>query len=66
MIERGRDLLAVEVKATARPRPSDAKHLMTFRDEYGKSVRGCILLHGGDQVEWLGPRVLAAPWWAVV
>ena len=21
---------------------------------------------GGDQVEWLGPRILAAPWWRVI
>ena len=23
-------------------------------------------LHGGDSVEWITPRVLAAPWWRVV
>lgn len=66
VIERGSDLLAIEVKATTRPRASDAKHLRTFRDEYGDSVRGGLLLHGGDQVEWLGPRILMAPWWRVL
>lgn len=66
VIERGTDLVGVEVKATTRPRPSDAKHLRTFRDEYGESVRGCLLLHAGEEVEWLGPRILAAPWWRVV
>lgn len=66
VVERGRDLLAIEVKATSRPRAADAKHLTTFREEYGDSVRGCLVLHGGDRVEWLGPRILAAPWWGVV
>lgn len=62
VIERGPDLVAVEVKATSRPRTTDASHLRTFREEYGDAVRGCLLLHGGDRVEWLGPRILAAPW----
>ena len=66
VVERGPELLGVEVKATTRPRPSDARHLQTFRDEYGDSVRGCLLLHGGEQVQWLGPRILAAPWWRVI
>lgn len=66
VVERGPELLGVEVKATARPRPSDAKHLRTFREEYGESVRGCLLLHAGDEVAWLGPRILAAPWWSVI
>jgi predicted AAA+ superfamily ATPase len=66
VVERGPDLLGIEVKATARPRAADAKHLRTFRDEYGDAVRGCLVLHGGDQVEWLGPRILAVPWWRVI
>lgn len=24
------------------------------------------LLHAGDAVEWIAPRVLAAPWWRVL
>lgn len=66
VVERGSDLLGIEVKATTRPRASDAKHLQTFRDEYGHSVRGCLVLHAGEDVEWLGPRILAAPWWRVL
>lgn len=66
VIERGSELLAVEVKATSRPRAADARHLRTFRDEYGDAVRGCLLLHTGERVEWMGPRILAAPWWRVL
>jgi len=66
VVERGRELLGIEVKATTRPRVRDTRHLLAFREEYGERVRGCILLHGGDKVEWLGPRILALPWWRVI
>lgn len=66
VVECGSELLAVEVKATSRPRAADAAHLRAFRDEYGEAVRGCLLLHAGERTEWLGPRILAAPWWRVV
>ena len=66
VIETGRSLLPVEVKATARPRLADAAHLRTFRAEYGKKARAGLLLHTGSTLEWLAPGVLAAPWWKVV
>lgn len=66
VVERGHELVGVEVKSGSRPRAADAAHLRTFRAEYGDAVRGCLLLHAGERLEWLGPRVLAAPWWRVV
>jgi uncharacterized protein len=66
VIETGRRLLPIEVKATTRPTYQDARHLLTFRAEYGRSVCGCLLLHGGDETFWLADGVLAAPWWRVV
>lgn len=66
VIERGSDLIAIEVKAASRPGYAAASHLRTFRDEYGDAVRGCLLLHTGDHVEWLASRILAAPWWRVL
>jgi predicted AAA+ superfamily ATPase len=65
VIEAGGKLLPVEVKATSRPRLSDAKHLRTFRAEYGTSARAGLLLHTGSTTEWLAPDVLAVPWWRV-
>jgi predicted AAA+ superfamily ATPase len=65
VIETGRRLLPVEVKATARPRLGDAAHLRAFRSEYGKAARAGLLLHTGSMLEWLTPDVLAAPWWRV-
>jgi len=66
VIEAGGTLLPIEVKSTARPRLSDAVHLRTFRAEYGKKARAGLLLHTGNAIEWLGPDVLAAPWWTVL
>lgn len=66
VIDRGGELFGIEVKTSPRVGSADAGHLRAFRDEYGDSVRGCLVLHAGDRIEWLGPRVLAAPWWRVV
>ena len=66
VIERGRDLVGVEVKATTSPRAADARHLLTFREEYEDAVRGCLVLHAGDAVEWLASGILAVPWWRVL
>ncbi|TAH38426.1 MAG: ATP-binding protein [Planctomycetota bacterium] len=66
VIEAGGRLLPIEVKATGRPRLSDAAHLRAFRTEYGKQARAGLLLHGGSALEWLAPDVLVAPWWRVL
>lgn len=66
VIETGGRLLPIEVKATVRPRLSDATSLRTFRQEYGETARAGLLLHAGSALEWLTPDVLAAPWWKVV
>jgi hypothetical protein len=66
VIETGGRLLPIEVKASARPRLSDAKHLLTFRTEYGRKARAGLLLHTGNTLQWIAPDVLAAPWWYVL
>ena len=66
VIEAGGKLLPIEVKATSRPRLSDAKHLRTFRAEYGTRARVGLLLHTGGAIEWLAPDVLAVPWWKML
>lgn len=65
VIETGRHLIPIEVKATPRPRLRDAAPLRAFRAEYGKAARSGLLLHTGSTLEWLAPDVLAAPWWRV-
>ncbi len=66
VLEVGGRLLPIEVKATTRPRLSDARHLRSFRQEYGEQARGGLLLHTGSAIEWLAPDVLAVPWWRVL
>jgi predicted AAA+ superfamily ATPase len=61
---RGR-LLPIEVKATARPRLSDASGIRAFRSEYSKTSHAGLILHSGTQLDWLTPDVLVAPWWTV-
>ena len=66
VIEADGALMPVEVKATRRPRLRDARHLRTFRREYGGTARSGLLLHGGNSLEWITPEVLAVPWWMVI
>lgn len=66
VIEAGRTLLPIEVKAAARPQVNDAKHLPAFREEYGRRCGPGLVLHTGDAIEWLAPGVMAAPWWKVL
>jgi predicted AAA+ superfamily ATPase len=66
VIDTGRTLVPIEVKATRRPTMADAKGLQTFRAEYGTRSRAGVLLHDGDVTEWLAPGILSTPWWRVV
>jgi predicted AAA+ superfamily ATPase len=66
VIEAGKHLLPIEIKARARPSLWDAAHLRSFRAEYGKKSRAGLLLHTGSTLEWLAPDVLAAPCWSVL
>lgn len=54
-------VLGIEVKASATPRPADAKHLMHLRDELGSDWIGGIVLHCGNGVVPLGEKTVAAP-----
>lgn len=66
VVEGGGRLLPIEIKATARPRLADTRHLRAFRAEYGAAARAGLLLHSGTTLEWLAPDVLAVPWWRVL
>ncbi len=66
VIEDRERLVGIEIKATAHPTMHDARHLRTFREEYGASVAGCLLLHGGDTTFRLEEGIVATPWWRAV
>ena len=66
VIERGRTLMAIEVKAASRPGPRDWAHLERFTADYPDACHGALLLHSGDDVYPVAERIVAAPWWRVV
>jgi hypothetical protein len=37
-----------------------------FRREYGDNSRPGLLLHDGEDVEWLSADVVAVPWWKLL
>jgi predicted AAA+ superfamily ATPase len=66
VLERGRRLLPVEVKASARLSIGDARHLRTFMTEYARAAPAALLLYDGEETFWLDRGVLAAPWHRVI
>lgn len=65
VIEQGDVLLPIEVKASETVTVADARHLRSFRAEYGGQARSALLLYDGDRTFWLTDDVLATPWWSV-
>lgn len=59
-------LLPIEIRSARRVGGGDARHLVTFREQYGEAVAGGLLLHTGEDVFWASERILAVPWWRVV
>ncbi len=57
----GGDLIAIEIKATAAPTSSDARHLAWLRDRLGSRFLAGAVLHTGPRPFALGQRILALP-----
>ena len=57
----GGRIVAIEVKATSAPQPSDAKHLVWLRDRLGDDFVAGIVLHTGPRTIRLDDRIAAAP-----
>jgi uncharacterized protein len=57
----GDRVLAIEVKATAAPKSTDARHLEWLRDELGQRFLAGAVLHTGPQSFMLGERLFALP-----
>lgn len=56
-----RRLVAIEIKATSTPDPSDATHLRWFRRELGDAVLATVLLHTGPNTLTFDDGTIAAP-----
>jgi len=61
VIEAGQRVVGLEVKATATPRPSDARHLAYLRDRLGERFVTGVVLHTGQHHLTLGDRLMAMP-----
>jgi predicted AAA+ superfamily ATPase len=61
VLERGREVVGIEVKATATPLPQHARHLAYVRDRLGDRFRSGVVLHTGSQRLPLGDRLVAVP-----
>jgi uncharacterized protein len=61
VMEYGRKVLAIEVKQTSRPGYGDTIGLKLFMADHPDAVGG-LLLHCGQDIRWLGERILAVPW----
>lgn len=57
----GNRVVAIEVKASAAPRPDSARHLAWLRDELGKRFVCGVVLHTGPRTYELDERIVAAP-----
>lgn len=61
VIEKGDQLIPVEVKQTATPRPSMASGLATFMEDYAGKIDRGWLVHLGSNILPLAPNVTAVP-----
>ena len=59
-------MIVIHVVNGARPFSSDLRGLLALKAEYGRRLRGGLLMHDGERSEWLAEGVLAVPWWRVV
>jgi uncharacterized protein len=54
-------VVAIEVKSSSAPKPSDAVHLVWLKEKLGKKLHTAIVLHTGPRTYSLGNGVLAMP-----
>jgi hypothetical protein len=66
VIEANGQLIPIEVKSTTRPGFKDSANLRLFRSQYQENCKAGLVLHAGDDLKWLAPNILAAPWWTVM
>jgi predicted AAA+ superfamily ATPase len=55
------NVLAIEIKATAAPKHSDARHLIWLRDQLGERFLAGAVLHTGPRPFLLSERIFALP-----
>ena len=66
VLEQRRKLIPITVTTAERPHVRDARGICAFRHEHQDRSCAGLLLHGGEETNWLLPGVLATPWWRVI
>jgi len=61
VIERDGCLFPLEIKASSRVRPSDARSIHTFQDAVGATAQNGLVIYAGGEVLRLSDRCLAVP-----
>lgn len=61
ILERGQELIAIEVKAKVSLTSKDISGLKTFSEESGKRLKRGLLFYLGDQVVPFSEKLLALP-----
>jgi predicted AAA+ superfamily ATPase len=58
---RGQKVIACEIKASASPNASDARHLASLKEKLGDRFMMGVVFHTGPSVFELGERIIAVP-----
>lgn len=64
VLERGRDLVAFEVKSSSEARHCDCANLRLFLKDYPEAACG-VLVYGGRDVRIMDENIVAVPWTAL-
>lgn len=66
VIERGKKLIAVEVKAASEIRYRDLENMRIFSQEYPDLFAAGILVYTGDEIKRMDEKIIAIPWQMLV
>jgi hypothetical protein len=61
VVDDGTNLIPLEVKLSATPRPAMAAGLIKFKELFGKKVDTGYVIHCGDMLAPLAPKIMALP-----
>jgi predicted AAA+ superfamily ATPase len=63
VLERGGEIIPIEVKWTENPSRHDARHLKTFLDEQPRRARRGYIICRCRRPQTIDERIVALPWW---
>lgn len=66
VVEHGRTVVPIEVKAGRRIRTTDLASMKLFLAEYPDMCPGGLVVYGGNEILNVADRLLAVPWWRIL